>query len=85
MFIIYTIALYLISIVIAVAVDDIGAVFNVLGSFPSNWIVFIFPNLFYVKLVQLKKKPKTKKYYISWFLILFFLPFGVFAVITNFL
>ena len=70
---------------IAIAVDDIEDVFNIVGAIASNAIAFIFPAMFYMLLVQKKNKPKKLHYYISVVLFAFFIPFGIFSVVSKFL
>lgn len=66
-------------------VEDIEDVFNVVGAIASNAISFIFPSMFYVFLILKKKKPKKVHYYISFALFVFFIPFGIFSVVSKFL
>lgn len=84
-FIIYTIVLFLIIVGIAFSVDDVEIVFNVVGAVASNAISFIFPSMFYFMLVVKKNKPKKPYFYLAAFLWIFFIPFGIFSVITKFL
>lgn len=65
--------------------DDIEDVFNVVGAIASNAIAFIFPSMFYMFLILKKKKPKKLHYYISVGLFFFFIPFGIFSVISKYL
>jgi amino acid permease len=85
LFIIYTILLFAFAIAIAASVNDIEDVFNVVGAIASNAISFIFPPMFYLLLIRKKEKPRKIHYYISWVLFVFFIPFGIFSVITKFL
>ena len=48
--------LYIAAVAIAIAVDDIEDVFNLVGAVASNAIAFIFPSMFYVFLVNRKGK-----------------------------
>ena len=75
--------LYLIAIGVAMAVDDIEDVFNIVGAVAANAISFIFPSLFYITLVKRKKRPVTYRYYLSLAVFVFFIPFGIFAMISN--
>lgn len=70
---------------IAIAVDDIEDVFNIVGAIASNAISFIFPAMFYMLLVRKKNKPRKLQYYISVALFIFFIPFGIFSVVSKFL
>ena len=85
LFVIYTIILFAFIITIAAAVDDIEDVFNIVGAIASNSINFIFPAMFYMLLIRKKNKPKKMQYYISVGLFCFFIPFGIFSVVSKFL
>ena len=50
LFRILTLSLFLLIIIIAILVDSLGAVFNVIGSIASNFIGFIFPCTFFLVL-----------------------------------
>ncbi len=84
LFVIYTVILFVFIIAIAAAVDDIEDIFNVVGAIASNAINFIFPAMFYMFLIRKKNKPKKIKYYISVGLFCFFIPFGIFSVVSKF-
>lgn len=84
-FYIYTATLYAVAIVIAILVDDIESVFNLVGSVASNAIGFILPCLFYFTLVAYKNKARGIKFHIARFLAFFFIPFGLFAIIAQYL
>ena len=70
---------------IAIAVTDIEDVFNIVGAVASNSIAFVFPTLFYIFQVKRKSKNKTIIYYISWVILCFFIPLGVYAIVSNLL
>jgi hypothetical protein len=71
--------------VIAPTVDNIEDVFNVTGALAANATAFIIPPLFYVLLIHKKNKPRKIQYYLSAVMFLFFIPFGIFSVVNNFL
>ena len=50
LFRILTLCLFLLILIIAILVDSLGAVFNVIGSIASNFIGFIFPCTFFLVL-----------------------------------
>ena len=85
LFYVYTAILYAVAIGIAIAVDDIEDVFNLVGAIASNAIAFIFPSLFYFTLVKRKNKEIRPQYYAAWVVFVFFIPFGIFAVVSKFL
>ena len=56
MFYLFTFILYAVAIGVAIAVDDIEDVFNIVGAVAANAISFIFPGIFYYLLVKRKNK-----------------------------
>lgn len=74
-----------IAVGIAIGVKNIEDVFNLVGAVASNAIGYIFPCMFYYLLIKYKKKKITPSYYIAAGLFYFFIPFGIFAVITNYI
>lgn len=82
-FYVYTILLFLIIVGIAVAVDNIEDVFSVVGSIASNAISFIFPSMFYFFLVKKKNKTRKVHFYIAGVIFIFFIPFGIFSMVTK--
>ena len=77
LFYLFTFILYAVAIGVAIAVDDIEDVFNIVGAVASNAISFIFPGLFYFVMIKRKNKEKNVKYYLSIVLVCFFIPFGI--------
>lgn len=69
----------------AIFVDNIQDALNVVGAISSNLISFIYPGLFYIMLIRIKKKPKKIHYFIAIAVVVVFVPFGIFAVVTQFL
>jgi predicted neutral ceramidase superfamily lipid hydrolase len=55
------------------------------GAIASNSIAFILPSMFYVLLIRKKGKQKKPQYYIAFVAFCFFIPFGIFSVVTKFL
>lgn len=82
-FYIYTAILFAISVAIAAVVKDIEDVFSIVGSIAANAISFIFPSLFYFFLIRKKNKPRKKHFYVAGFVFMFFIPFGIFSVVTK--
>lgn len=82
-FYVYTAILLAVAVAIAVVVDDIEDVFSIVGSIAVNAIAFIFPSLFYFFLVRKKDKPRKVHFYIAGFIWMFFIPLGIFSVITK--
>lgn len=71
LFFVLSISLFLIVLIIAMLVDSLGAVFNVIGSIASNFIGFIFPCLFYILINEKSEKNRGFNFIIS--IILLFL------------
>lgn len=75
----------MISVLIAILVDDIEDVFSLVGAVASNAIGFVFPAVFYICLINRKDKAKNFRYYISYGIILLYIPMAYFAIVSNFL
>lgn len=56
MFMIKTFCLYFVGVLIAIFVNSLESVFNIVGAISANSIVFILPTLFYFRLVEMKGK-----------------------------
>lgn len=82
-FYVYTLILFLIIVGIAIAVDNIEDVFSVVGSIASNAISFIFPSMFYFFLVKKKNKTRKFHFYLAGVIFIFFIPFGIFSMISK--
>lgn len=70
-------------VALAILFEDVEIVFNFIGSIASNSIGFILPCLFYWFLIKRKKQPINWKYYMSIGGVIFFIPFGIFAVVAK--
>ena len=79
-FMIYSVALYLAVMGISMAVSNIEAVFNLLGSICGSLICIILPCFFYVRLVGKRQKARSLKYYLALGLLLLMTPYSLFAV-----
>lgn len=66
-------------------VDDIDNVFDIVAAITANGINFVFPALFYFMLVRRKNKDKNWKYYAALAIFGFFIGFGVFTVVMEFI
>jgi amino acid permease len=69
---------------IAVGVDNIEAVFNVLGAICSSSICLLLPCFFYCKLILKLKQKKTIKYYLSWVMMLVMTPYALFSIVSMY-
>ena len=84
-FYIVTFALHIIITIFSIVFKDIQDVVNVIGAISASAISFWFPGIFYFTLVKRMKKPKKISYYLSYLLLIFFVPFGFFAVAANYI
>lgn len=82
-FYIYTAFLFVIAVIIAVFVKDIEDVFSIVGSIAANALSFILPSMFYFFLVLKKNKSRKAHFYIAGFVFVFFIPFGIFSMMTK--
>lgn len=82
-FIMYTIGIYAVIIGVSLGVEDIEAVFNIIGAICSTSIGILLPSLFYFRLVVMKKQQRGLKYYISWLLFIVMAPYAIFAIIAQ--
>lgn len=81
-FVIYTLGIYLVIVGVAVGVDDIEAVFNIIGAICSSSIGILLPCYFYFMLVNIKKQARTLKYYIAFFLFVVMAPYSIFSIVA---
>ena len=82
---IFTFVLHVLITLFAIIFTDIEDVFNVIGAISASAINFWFPSIFYFQSVKKLKKEKKPRYYMSWALLWFFVPFGIFAVVSNYI
>ena len=59
LFYVYTFILFGLAIMIAITVESIEEIFNLVGAIASNSIGFLFPSAFYLFSVLKKKKART--------------------------
>jgi amino acid permease len=76
------VAIYLVIVGVGMGVDDIEAVFNVIGAICSSSIGTILPCFFYFRLIVQKKQKKTLNYYIAWVIFVIITPYSIFSVIA---
>lgn len=85
LFIVYTVLIFGIIISIAASLDEVENVFNILGAIASNSTCLIFPCMFYVMLIRKRNKPKKLHYWVALAGFIFFIPFGIFSVVSMFI
>ena len=78
----YTFLIYAVMIGIALGVDDIEVVFNILGGITVSAIAPILPCIFYVALVYQKKKDKGIKFYAAIVVFCIMIPYSIFSVVS---
>lgn len=67
---------------VALGVDSIESVFNVVGALCSSSVCVLLPCLFYFRLVVLKKQPKGWKYYLSIAMFAIIAPYCLFSIVA---
>jgi len=85
LFIVYTMLIYLITIGVAVGVNDIEIVFNAVGALCSSSITIILPCIFYVKLTNINHHQHSVWYYASICLASFMAPYAFFSILALYL
>jgi hypothetical protein len=70
---------------VGIVVDDIEAVFNIIGAVCSTSIGILLPCFFYFMLIIKKNKKRTFKFYISLLVFGIMAPFAVFSVIAKYI
>lgn len=84
MFYIYTFAIFAVIVATGVALDDIEAVFNIIGAVCSSSISILLPCFFYFMLVIKKKKTRNINFYISVTVFAVMVPFALFSVVAKY-
>jgi amino acid permease len=79
-FLAFTAVIYVVIVGVALGVDDIEAVFNVVGAICSSSVCILLPTFFYIRLVHIKNKSKTWKYYLSCAILAVLTPYCLFSV-----
>ena len=82
LFPVYTILLYLLLLIIAIAIGDLGPIFNIVGAIASNSIGFIIPPIFYICLILYKHKKAKIHFILACLMIVFAIPIGIFAIVS---
>lgn len=78
-------ALFVTIVALAVTIGRLGPIFNLVGAIASNGIGFILPTLFYMVLIWRKNRAKRIHFWASLVLFCTAIPFGIFAVVTEFI
>ena len=81
-FVLYTLGIYLVIVGVALGVDDIEAVFNVIGAICSSSIGILLPCYFYFMLVIKKRQRRTLKYYVAVAVFAVMAPYSLFSVVA---
>jgi amino acid permease len=84
-FYVLSLFLFAIIVVLAVTVGNLGSIFNLVGAIASNSVGFIFPTLFYMVIVVKQHRKKRIHFWVSLALFCIALPFGIFAVASEFI
>jgi len=67
---------------VALGVDDIEVVFNVVGAVCSSSINILLPCFYYFMLVVKRKKEKTIKFYVAVAVFVLMAPYSIFSVVA---
>lgn len=81
-FILYTVLIYLVVIGVAVGVEDIKPVFNIVGAICSTSIAILLPCLFYFKLIQKNQQRKSWMYYTAIVIFCVMGPYAIFSIVA---
>jgi amino acid permease len=84
LFYIYTFSIFAVIVVTGVLLNDIEAVFNIIGAVCSTSISVLLPCFFYFILVIKKKKPRNIKFYVSIAVFIIMAPFALFSVVAKY-
>lgn len=69
---------------VATGVNDIEAVFNVVGAICSSSIGVLLPTFYYFMLVRKRKTPFTVKYYVAVVIFAVMTPYSLFSVVAHY-
>lgn len=78
----YTVLIYLVVIGVAVGVEDIKPVFNIVGAICSTSIAILLPCLFYFKLIEQQEQRKSWIYYTSIVIFCVMGPYAIFSIVA---
>lgn len=78
-------AIFIVVVVIAMFVNNIESMFNLVGSISCSCQAMLFPLYFYVKLIYKKNKEKRAIYYVSLILLVAMTFFSIFSIVALYL
>jgi amino acid permease len=84
LFYVYTFCIYAVIVGTGVALDDIEAVFNIIGAVCSTSIAVLLPCFFYFMLILKKNKKRNIKFYVSIVIFAIMIPFAIFSVVAKY-
>ena len=85
LFYIYTFVIFGVIVATGVVLNDIEAVFNLIGAICSTSIAVLLPCFFYFILIIKKDKKRNLKYYISIVVFGIMVPFALFSVVAQYI
>jgi amino acid permease len=85
LFVLYTFLIFLMIVGVSISVDNIEAVFNIIGAICSSSIGVLLPCFFYFQLIKKKKKTRTSLYYITIAIFSIMAPFALFSIVAQYL
>lgn len=77
--------IFIVVVAIAMFVNNIESMFNLVGSISCSCQAMIFPLYFYVKLIYKKNKEKRPIYYISLILLVTMTLFSIFSIVALYI
>jgi amino acid permease len=85
LFYVYTFAIFAVVVIAGVLLDDIEAVFNIIGAVCSTSISALLPCFFYFILVVKKKKQRNFKFFAAIVAFCIMAPFAIFSVVAKYI
>jgi amino acid permease len=84
LFYVYTFCIYAVIVGTGVALDDIEAVFNIIGAVCSSSIAVLLPCFFYFMLIIKKNKKRTFTFYATIIVFAIMAPFAILSVVAKY-
>jgi amino acid permease len=84
-FYVTTLAIHVAVSTIAVFLNNIEDILNLIGAICENLIAIILPCLFYAMLLRKQRKPRTRTYYFTIAVVAVITPYGLFTIVANYI
>jgi amino acid permease len=82
LFVAYTLAIYLVTMGVAMGVDDIELVFNAVGAICSTSIALLLPCYFYWRQIVQRGQPRGLKFYLAIAMFAVMAPYAIFSIVA---